>query len=69
MALNAFFERHSSIVARLNTSVAQIWLSGPPVSVGTAERFVISVIACSRVLGPILMLSFLIDREGVRGGP
>ncbi len=46
IALNAFFERHSSIVERLKTSDAQISLSGPPVVVTVSVRFVTSLIAC-----------------------
>ncbi len=55
MALKACFDRHSSMVARLKTSQAQISLSGPPASMVGGEVAVISSIALWRsVLVPMV---------------
>ena len=60
IALNAFFDSDSSIVARLNTSVAQISLSGPPAAgVGTTPRLVTSLMAWSRISLPLMVGSFV----------
>ncbi len=61
IALKALFDRHSSMVARLNTSHAQILPSGSVSVVGAIGRLVISLIASRRFSLPLICGSFLLD--------
>ena len=61
IALKALFDRHSSMVARLNTSHAQILPSGSVGVVGAIGRLVISLIASRRFSLPLICGSFLLD--------
>ncbi len=59
ISLKALLERHSSMVARLKTSDAQISLSGPPVTVSVPLRSVMAAMASLRRSLALISVSIL----------